>query len=226
MKENATLTAGRNTGAAQMASAHLVALMKAGKIDEIHLAGHSAGAILLAHLAKFLASKQLKIKSVSLWAPACTMELFDDFYRPLIQSGDIEAFDLYTLDDATERDDDCANIYHKSLLYLVSGAFEQQARIPLRNPNGTPLLGLARDAAGIPKSFWTSKRRWIVAPGDAGSKARHHGDFDNDEATLLTALKRITSEEVPSLPAVPMSVPSAAGRVRTRRLVEYGLSRP
>jgi pimeloyl-ACP methyl ester carboxylesterase len=226
MKENATMTADRAAGAARMTATHLLALLEAGLIDEIHLAGHSAGAVLLAPLAKYLASKKVKIKSLSLWAPACTMQLFEETYRPLIASGDIEAFDLCTLDDATERDDDCANIYHKSLLYLVSGAFEAEARMPLiGKKDGTPLLGLARDAAKIPKSFWTKKRRWIVAPGDPGSQARHHGDFDNDKATLLTALRRITGQADLQFPEAPGANASAAGIARRRRRITEGLAR-
>jgi hypothetical protein len=193
MKENATLSSSRATGAARMAAKHLVDLVKSGEINELHLVGHSAGAILLAPLVEFFKSQGVKVSSLSLWAPACTLELFSDLYEPLIKSGDIEAFDLYTLDDATERDDDCADIYHKSLLYLVSHAFERVPRIPLVRPDGTPLLGLERDVlVGIPNAFWTGQRRWIKAPGSAKSDARHHGDFDNDAETLLSTLERIT----------------------------------
>lgn len=31
---------------------------------------------------------------------------------------------LYTLTDAAEQDDHCAHVYNKSLLYLVSNAFD------------------------------------------------------------------------------------------------------
>ena len=34
----------------------------------------------------------------------------------------IARFALFTLSDDVERDDNCANIYHKSLLYLISDA--------------------------------------------------------------------------------------------------------
>lgn len=195
MKENATLASKRAKGAALMAAKHLADLYRDGEIEEIHLVGHSAGSILLAPLAKYLESRKVKIKSLSLWAPACTMDLYENVYAPLIAAGTIEAFDLYTLDDATEKNDNCAGIYHKSLLYLVSHAFETKPRIPFRHPNGTPLLGLERDVRDhIESSFWTANRRWIKSPGSNKSNARHHGDFNDDAETLLAALERITGK--------------------------------
>ena len=147
----------------------------------------------------------------------------EDIYRPLIDAGKIKSFDLYTLDDATERDDHCANIYHKSLLYLVSGAFEKKPRIPLLRKNGTALLGLERDVKDdIPAKFWEVKsRNWYRAPADPQSDARHHGDFDNDPATLRTTLERIirgTTEEAPVL-----MMPSQAGAATKRAKLEAAL---
>lgn len=195
MKENAERATTRAKGAARQVADHLVTLQARGALDEIHLVGHSAGSIFLAPLAQYLAGKHVAIKSLTLWAPACTLELFQKVYEPLIAKGQIEAFDLYTLDDATEQDDDCAKIYNKSLLYLVSNAFEKRPHIPALQA-GVPLLGLARDAATIPKAFWRAKSRaWYLAPGTT-SDARHHGDFDNDGATLLSTLRRISMSRV------------------------------
>lgn len=203
MKENAERATTQAKGAARLAANHLADLRSNGGLDEFHLVGHSAGSIFLAPLARYLAGKQVPISSLTLWAPACTMTLFEKTYEPLITKGQIEGFDLYTLDDATEQDDDCAGIYHKSLLYLVSNAFEERPHIPGIRP-GIPLLGLARDAAAIPKAFWKPKsRQWNLAPG-ANSGARHHGDFDNDNATLLSTLRRISTPR-----AAPVLVPNA-----------------
>jgi hypothetical protein len=132
---------------------------------------------------------------LNLWAPACTIELFKKAYLPAIKSKAIEEFDLYTLDDATEQDDDCAQIYHKSLLYLVSNAFEKSPHIPAIRP-GIPLLGLAKDVDASQASIFDGDRlRWLLAPGSA-SDARHHGDFDNDKATLMSTLQRILGTSV------------------------------
>lgn len=220
MKENATLAAAPGGGGAKTAG-HLLDAMAAGEIDEIHLAGHSAGAILMTALAGLLAERGAKIASLSLLAPACTIDLFEQKLRPLIEANVIKSFGLYTLDDATERDDHCGNIYHKSLLYLVAGAFEKSPRIPWINPEGTPLLGLARDVnAALPDAFWKARgREWIKAPGSPDSTARRHGDFDSDGPTLLSTLRRITSAE-PSLEAAPPTRTSTiSGRAALARAI-------
>lgn len=195
MKENALLATSNKKGSARLVGDHLIDLYKAGKIDEIHLVGHSAGSIFHAPLVEKFASAKVPIKSLNLWAPACTIELFKKAYLPAIKSKAIEEFDLYTLDDATEQDDDCAQIYHKSLLYLVSNAFEKSPHIPAIRP-GIPLLGLAKDVDASQASIFDGDRlRWLLAPGGA-SDARHHGDFDNDKATLMSTLQRILGTSV------------------------------
>ncbi|MBB3443601.1 C1 family peptidase [Rhizobium sp. BK379] len=195
MKENALLATSNKNGSARLVGDHLIDLYKAGKIDEIHLVGHSAGSIFHAPLVEKFASAKVPIKSLNLWAPACTIELFKKAYLPAIKSKAIEEFDLYTLDDATEQDDDCAQIYHKSLLYLVSNAFEKSPHIPAIRP-GIPLLGLAKDVDASQASIFDGDRlRWLLAPGSA-SDARHHGDFDNDKATLMSTLQRILGTSV------------------------------
>jgi hypothetical protein len=220
MKENA-LGATRNpNGAARLTADHLVELFAAGKITELHLVAHSAGAIFMSELAGYLAEHGIRIASLSLWAPAMTIELFERSFARLLAADAIGAFDLYTLDDATERDDDCAGIYHKSLLYLVSAALEAEPRIPLIQ-DGTPLLGLARDVADrIPDSFWNDSRRWYLAPRGEQSDARHHGDFDNDGDTLASTLFRITGHRPAS---DDRSMSSAEGLVRKRQAIDHAI---
>jgi len=223
MKENALAASKGKNGAARLAVDHLIGLANEGAIDEVHLVGHSAGSIFLAPVAKRLADAGVPVTSLSLWAPACTMALFNDIYRPLIEGGQIKAFDLYTLDDATERDDHCANIYHKSLLYLVSGAFEERARIPLIRKDGTALLGMARDVErDVAAGFWGPKsRKWYLAPAASESDARHHGDFDNDPPTLKSTLERITRGAIEEAPV--LTVPSPAGAATARAKLNAAL---
>lgn len=226
MKENARLCTELKRGAARLVAEHLRDALKAKEIDEVHLAGHSAGAILHAFVAQHLASLGVPIKSVSLWAPACTIELFREVYEPLVAKGAIEAFDLYTLDDATERDDHCAHIYNKSLLYLVSAAFEKRVHIPLTNAKGEPLLGLARDVANkksFPQDFFDGKtRRWFKAPAAPQSDARHHGDFDNDAETLSSTLRRMLDGGRVKAPS-QAAPPSASSRARFRQRLQQDL---
>ncbi|MEL6430479.1 MAG: C1 family peptidase, partial [Planctomycetota bacterium] len=154
MKENAlratTTRAGGAGKVARLVHEH------ADKWSSLHVVGHSAGAVLLAPLVQLLASRgkitggpmrgktglDHFVQTCQLWAPACTVDLFDETYRPLIEEQSIERFALFTLTDEAERDDDCARIYNKSLLYLVSNAFESRRRIPGIRKYGTPLLGM------------------------------------------------------------------------------------
>ena len=164
------------------------------KNAELHLVGHSAGANLHAYLADALAKKQRHIDSCTLWAPACTVALFNANFVPLLKQGKIDHFNLFTLSDKAEQDDDCAEVYHKSLLYLVSNALERTPHIPFRQ-DGEPLLGLAKYLDGVSASLPDGALEWVIAPnrqeGRNGSQAQHHGDFDDDLATITATLTRI-----------------------------------
>jgi hypothetical protein len=171
---------------------------------ELHLVGHSAGGILHAHLAEALARKQRRIDSCTLWAPACTVALFNSAYLPLVTDGRIDRMNLFTLTDKAEQDDCCAEVYHKSLLYLVSNALERTPHIPFRQ-DGEPLLGLERYLAGLQASLPAGALEWVVAPnrqeGRNGSQAKHHGDFDDDPATITATLERILGAAPAPAPA-------------------------
>jgi pimeloyl-ACP methyl ester carboxylesterase len=227
MKANAFgATDNEEEGAAHLAAEAIGGLYRDGKLDEVHLVGHSAGSIYHAHLAALLVKLGVPIASLTLWAPACTIELFDHFYRPLIVNGDIKAFNLFTLDDVTEKHDNCANIYHKSLLYLVSAAFETRFRIPFVQDAGEPLLGLERDIKADPalEAFVrTGRCKWFRAPGP-NSGAQHHGSFDDDEKTLIGTLELITGTAPPKRDALaqagrpPRPRPAAQQRQLRSRL--------
>ncbi len=98
--------------------------------------------------------------------------------------------------DKSEQDDNCANIYHKSLLYLVANAFEEKARIPLFR-DGVPILGmqkfLAKDV-DVQAKVKSGQIDIVYSPNDqnlgsiSASKSQHHGDFDDDEATVKPRL--------------------------------------
>ena len=213
MKENA-VGASAPGGGAQLAIDHVGRLLKAFPTLEIHLVGHSAGAVFHAPLVQLLATRGLKIASCTLWAPACRMDLFKAVYLPAVQSKAIGRFAVFVLDDATEQDDNCAKIYNKSLLYLVSNAFESPARIPLLR-DGVPLLGLRKSIesdAAAKALFAGGQADLVVAPNarpqgapDA-SGARHHGDVDDDNPNVLATLARLTGA-----PAVPPVRAAKAG---------------
>ncbi len=211
MKENALGATTDPEGGARLVLRELV---KLGKL-EIHVVAHSAGAIFMAPLLQLLTAKGKiadgpmkgaqglgqSVASCTLWAPACTVELFEQAYVPGIKSGAIGNAALFTLNDRAEQDDDCAGIYHKSLLYLVSRAFEARARIAgaKGRDQGVPVLGLARSIEGsatLSALRKSGKLAWITAPNESAdplqaSRATHHGDFDDDKATLQASFGRI-----------------------------------
>jgi hypothetical protein len=124
------------------------------------------------------------------------VDVYRQQYVPAIASGELERFGLFTLTDKAERDDHCANIYHKSLLYLVSNAFEKRWRKPLfGSTDGEPLLGMEKFARALPDGERPTD--WVLSPntvaiGDQNAaRAIAHGAFDDDPATLQATLARI-----------------------------------
>jgi hypothetical protein len=226
MKENALLATTARDGAARIAAEalarHQGARIGTGAGEDriyLHLVGHSAGSIFMAPLARLLTSEGrvdfgdlqvhpsvtradgqgLNIDSVALWAPACTVEVFDDAYRPLVDDGRIGRLTLFTLTDEAERDDHCANVYHKSLLYLVANALEAEPRIPLLRPRGIPILGMATALeeeigdylAGHDRVDWIRSPNEAAVGGPGASRSTSHGGFDDDRATVQATLARM-----------------------------------
>lgn len=199
MKENA-IAASETGGGLALVADLLAGLTRQFPSVKIHVVGHSAGSILLGGLAARLASdgaKPVPIETCTLWAPACTVDLYRADYLPSIRDGMIKHFAVFTLTDKAERDDTCANIYHKSLLYLVSHAFEASLqKAPFfTEREGVPILGMAKFISALPPAqrSWD----WVRAPNanaagqrDA-SAAKAHGAFDDDAATLRATMARV-----------------------------------
>lgn len=220
MKENALMATTTKSGGARIVADEIAALVKGLPNVELHIVCHSAGSILHAPLVQYLTGANggqpstakgkglgLPIKTCTLWAPACTVRLFKDYYLPAIGAGQIDRFALFTLTDKAERDDDCANIYHKSLLYLVSNAFEETARIPIVRPDGESILGMdkfVRDDPDLKKLFAGKNAEWVLCPNTEpvgsvkASASAHHGDFDDDEATVRATLARVLGQPGPT----------------------------
>jgi hypothetical protein len=219
MKENALL-ASSERGAASITLRHVQALKTQYPDLELHVVGHSAGAVFHAPIIQLLCSSGsiatgpakgmsgmgMVVASCTLWAPACTTDLFKQTYLPAIKSSGIQQFALYCLNDQTEQDDNCAHIYNKSLLYLVSNAFEAEKRIPGFR-QGEPLAGLRKSIKADHElealfSADSGRCELVVSPNDEAptsrraSKAQHHGDFDNDPQTVMSTFRRILGSGV------------------------------
>ncbi len=217
MKENALL-AGAAAGGLRVVVDRLVELGAAHPSLEIHLVGHSAGSILLGALVDRLREADLPVATCTLWAPACTIAFYREHYVPAMKDGTIRRFALFTLTEKAERDDHCANIYHKSLLYLVSNAFEDPFHKPemdgglrLRGSEGIPLLGMEAfvrqlKAAEKPDDWVLSPNLQTLGDIDAAG-ATTHGSFDDDAAVLKATLARMLGKR---------SAPQAAVVARNR----------
>ena len=162
---------------------------------ELHLVAHSAGSIFVAHALKQLLGVGVSFRTVQLFAPAIRVDEFKEQMLPAFVAKGSPALSLYLLSDTGERDDDVGP-YGKSLLYLVSNAFEGRRGMPILGmekfavgPEADPRVGaLLKDTkGGLPT---------VIIAGKAGrpgsqSKSNSHGGFDNDPATLNSMLFRI-----------------------------------
>ncbi|MFN3544082.1 MAG: C1 family peptidase [Thiobacillus sp.] len=206
MKQNAAAAAFDGGGLALLAR-HLRTLSGKTPGLEIHLAGHSAGAIVLGHLLPLL-DKQLDLASLTLFAPACTVDFANRHYGAAFQSGKLVPGSVHVdiMDDERERAD-TVGPYGKSLLYLVSRALETRHK--------TPILGMEYAWKAAPPDLWSSapeiaadlaewaghaaavgavrlhgKRRATVSTGADRIKLAH-GSFDNDIEVVADMLERM-----------------------------------
>ena len=197
--ENASASGGGARQAAELAGTLWKELK--GEV-EFHALGHSAGAIFQAHFLPLLVSQrpsgvpQVSVRTLHFLAPAITADLFKSRLQPLIGSGKpITSLTTYTMTDEFEQDDDSLKPYGKSLLYLVSGAFEDE--VPTR------LLGLQKSLkqdlplirffglAGTEKvSDIVFSKTVPGVPQNARSQSITHGGFDNDVATMTSVVRR------------------------------------
>ena len=200
---------------------------------KVHLVGHSAGSIVLASLVERLIAEGIAVESLQLMGGAMRV---DDFVRELVPtlasapngSGMVRRFATYVLSDQAELDDTCPGppvaIYHKSLLYFVARSLEASP-----GDFEVPMVGLAKD---LPRAYPMpdgSTRAledviggpgsWIEAPNnavepDARSKAKGHGEFDDDPDTLTSVLLRImeTRDLASVVPYPKGGMPSSAAK--------------
>lgn len=161
---------------------------------QIHLVGHSTGGVLIAHLLHALRNEDVRIESCTLLGPACTVDLYHQRYVPALTGKTkltLAGLQVLNLRDRLERDDDVATVYRKSLLYLVSNAFEQD--------RPEPLLGMEKFAEIVDEAG--GKRIFRYSNGVSGNvtRSRSHGGFDNDETTMNHVLATILGKR-PSQP--------------------------
>jgi hypothetical protein len=164
-----------------------LAKQPAAKRPKLHLVGHSAGSIWHARLLeRWHALAGPAIQSLTLFAPAITTALFQQAIRPRLSGASprVAALHHFLLTDDLERDDQVALLYRKSILYLVSRAYEQPH-------HEIPILGMQRtwqdELPKLPASVQARIRSYLAQGVE--SDARGHTDFDSDPLTLNSMLQ-------------------------------------
>jgi hypothetical protein len=153
---------------------------------KLHLVGHSTGAIVIAHLLKTLKRSDITFATCSLLAPAISVDFYHNAYLPILQRNaklKLKELSIYNLKDCLEQDDNVGMVYRKSLLCLVSNAFERVAQ--------KALLGMenfgdqVQQVGSLPKFIYSSGTR------GQSTRSTSHGGFNNDPYTMNHILKRI-----------------------------------
>jgi hypothetical protein len=219
MKARAAGASGQGGGlttAAQRLKAEIGGL-NASKQPDIHLIGHSAGAIMHGNFLSAMRTAGLKASSIQLWAPACTVTFATANYGPAFADkvADPKTTFIDVLSDDNEQSDPCVPaLYSKSLLYLISRALEPEHK--------TPVLGLQKawpewsknDGTFMPGydqvlKAWHDASVDVVLDTPIAEKEvpiRHetnkdetipagHGSFDNNLNVVNRAIKRIIGRE-------------------------------
>jgi hypothetical protein len=195
MKESARL-ASQTSGGAAYTARRLAEFAKANPSVLWHAIGHSAGSIFHSHfIPTVLSLDGPRLETLSLLAPAITIESFRQTLAPLVGNG-IADTAVFAMLREVERADNCMQIYRKSLLYLVSRALEIAPNTPIlgledsmrQDPEVAKLLGLttAADHAGV---VWSPTP--TNAPNGGRSHSESHGGFDNDADTMNSVAYRV-----------------------------------
>jgi hypothetical protein len=179
---------------------------------EVHATGHSAGAIFHTHfIPSALARGVPRFDSLHLLAPAVRVDLFAQQLATFIGAGQgVERLTLYTMADSFEKEDNCAQIYRKSLLYLVFKSLEPDRDEPilglercLRSDTDLKRLFGLNGATARADVVWSDNRQ---ERGRSASRSRTHGGFDDDAATMGSIVRRVLgkadADHIVELPAV------------------------
>lgn len=212
MKQNAAAAANRESGLALLAG-HLATLKNRVPKLEIHLLGHSAGSILLGHLLDKMVTKGMRVSSLGLYAPACTVKFALKHYAPAVNSKVVTKSRMHFDILSDERDRaDSVGPYGKSLLYLVSRALEQVHKMPLLGMQdvwnqevGTSdrwhrdtcedVVAWRKFAGSQLSPTVHTKKRSMVSDGMEMIPLAH-GSFDNDRQVVTATLARIRGDKL------------------------------
>jgi hypothetical protein len=155
----------------------------------LHLIGHSAGAIVHTFLGPRALEAGFEVASVNFIAPAVRVDDFDQRLGAAIARKTIPTLIAHLTDDAEQRDPSCSP-YGRSLLYLVSRAFEDQI--------DTGILGMEKHLVPATVAMkWGAHVKRLASPGaayrpgDRLTAAATHGGLDNDPAIHEAVIRHI-----------------------------------
>jgi hypothetical protein len=188
--------ASSDDGGARYAAGKLAAFCEThGDTVELHAVGHSAGSIFHAHFLPAVREADAPaFAGLYLLAPAIRVDAFKALLVPALGSG-VAHTTIFTMRKDLERADNCARVYRKSLLYLISKALEDK--------RDTLILGLEeslrddrqlRTLFGLGRPANKGEVVWSQSAADHGrsaSKSTTHGGFDNDPATMNSVARRV-----------------------------------
>lgn len=160
------------------------------KRPRLHLVGHSAGSILFANLLqRWMKQDGHSIDNLVLFAPACTHDVFHNMIKPAVAGRYVKQLHHLLLDNRTERDDNVAAIYRKSLLYLVSRSFQKKGHI-------VPVMGMAKYLHELDVSGLGNKYKHYITKTDVNiTRSQSHGGFDNDIYSMNSMLKFVIGKK-------------------------------
>lgn len=195
MKENAWSASHNGAGGLHLLYRRLMDLpQELRQRLRFHLIGHSAGAIFHCHLLPAMVESGLNVDGVYFMAPACTVELFRSNLLPRFgaERSKVRCYTQFHLEDFFEQKDTCTPLYNRSLLYMVSNAFEPVHKMPILGMEKFVREGGLADNPGIP--VWDM----VAAPTRPRpqdprgiSESISHGGFDNDPPTMAAIVERI-----------------------------------
>lgn len=176
---------------------------------ELHGIGHSAGAIFHGYfIPAALEEKTPGFRSLHFLAPAVRVDTFERQLLDRIgQDKGVDKLSLFTMARDFELDDNCVTVYRKSLLYLIYYALEPERKTPIlgleesirSNPKLKRLLNLDNQGAGPAEVIWSVTRAGTMPPN--ASTSRHHGDFNDDRATMESVARRILGRPSTAFPS-------------------------
>ena len=161
----------------------------------LYAAGHSAGAIFHADFLPVAFEAGVpNVEQLHFLAPAIRIDRFKSLLPHV--GNHIKHLAVFTMAKDQERDDNCAKIYRKSLLYLIRHSLEKDKDAEIlgleesmrRDRDLARFLGLGGPASATADVVFSPS---VGSDGDHASRSTTHGGFDDDASTMNSVALRV-----------------------------------